>query len=143
MEADNSQHIATYERAGLSRKQEQAVAALMANPTLEAAAGAMKVNPVTLTRWLRVPAFQDAYRDARREAVTHAVATIQAATSEAVETLRAIMRDGNAPAGSRVAAARTILDTALKAVELEDLAARVEALEAAAPLAGSGNGRWN
>ena len=142
MNNDIYRQMDTLERGGLSRKQEQAIAALMANPTLEAAAGALKVNPVTLNRWLKHPAFQDAYRDARREAVTHAVATVQAATSEAVETLRAIMRDGDAPAGSRVSAARTVLDTALKAVELEDLVARVEALEAAAP-SGGGNHRWN
>lgn len=39
------------------------------------------------------------------------------------------MGDKDAPAGSRVTAAKTVLEMAVKAVELDDLAARIEALE--------------
>jgi len=41
-----------------------------------------------------------------------------------------VMQDPEAPAGTKVSAARTILETAVKAVELEDLEARIAALEA-------------
>ena len=43
-----------------------------------------------------------------------------------------VMRDAEAPASARVSAARAILETAIKAVELEDLEARIIALEAQA-----------
>jgi hypothetical protein len=41
-----------------------------------------------------------------------------------------IMQDSTAPASARVSAAKTVLDTAVKAVELEDLEQRLAALEA-------------
>jgi hypothetical protein len=40
-----------------------------------------------------------------------------------------------APAPARVSAAKTVLELALKAVEIEDLSARIETLEAAAKAA--------
>ena len=114
----------------LTRKQEQAIAALLAEPTLAAAAQAAGVNESTLWRWFQSPAFADAYRLARREAMAYAMARIQAALSEAVDTLRAVMADDDAPAGSKVSAARTVIDTAVKVAEIEDLEARVRLLEA-------------
>jgi hypothetical protein len=47
----------------------------------------------------------------------------------ATKTLRAVCESTEAPASARVAAAKTILDGAVKAVELQDLTARLEALE--------------
>ena len=46
-----------------------------------------------------------------------------------METLRSVMQDAEAPASARVSAAKTVLETAIKAVELEDLEARIVALE--------------
>ena len=43
--------------------------------------------------------------------------------------LETVMNDGDEKGATRVAAARTVLETAIKAVELEDLAARLDALE--------------
>jgi len=51
-------------------------------------------------------------------------------TGEAVDVLRKVMTDSDNPAGSRVTAARIILDTALKVVEMEDLESRIATLEA-------------
>ena len=56
---------------------------------------------------------------------------VQQATGEAVETLRKVMQAADAPASARVSAAKTIFETAVKAVELEDLEARIVALETA------------
>jgi hypothetical protein len=47
----------------------------------------------------------------------------------AVSTLGKIMVDPNAPAASRVRAASCILDRATKAREIEDIEARLDALE--------------
>jgi len=54
---------------------------------------------------------------------------VQQATGTAVQTLAAVMEDAEASASARVSAAKTILETAMKAVELEDLEARITALE--------------
>jgi hypothetical protein len=88
------------------------------------------VNENTLLRWLKDAAFQTTYREARRHVVQQAIAQVQQATSEAVEALRAIMSNGDAPASARVSAAKAVLETALKAVELEDIEQRLQALEA-------------
>jgi hypothetical protein len=115
----------------LSRKQEALISALLLAPTLAAAAQAVGVHEATAWRWLKDPAFQEAYRDARREVVRQAVAQVQQACRIAVTTLTGVMQDGESPASAKVAAARTVLETAIKAVELEDLEARIAALEAA------------
>jgi DNA-binding MurR/RpiR family transcriptional regulator len=114
----------------LSRKQEVAIAALLTCPTLAEAAQRAGISEPTLGRWLRRDDFQTAYRQARREAVSQAIAHLQRVSGEAVETLRAIMADGKAPASARVTAARAVLEVAIKAVELEDLEARIADLEA-------------
>ena len=118
----------------LSRKQEQGISALLFQPTLIDAATAIGVDERTLRRWLRDDAvFQIAYREARRQVVQQAIVQVQQATGEAVETLRKVMQDADAPASAKVSAAKTILETAVKAVEVEDLAARIAALEAQGP----------
>jgi hypothetical protein len=75
--------------------------------------------------------FQSAYREAKRELVVHATTLLQRYASTAVSTLASIMVHAEAPASSRVAAARVVLEMALRGVELEDLLLRIEALEAA------------
>ena len=110
----------------LSRNQERAIAALLIHPTMLAAAG---VGEVTLWRWLQIPEFKEQYRLARREAVSQAVGHLQGACSVAVVALTDVAQDVNCPASARVSAARTVLELALKGVELEDLAVRIEELE--------------
>jgi hypothetical protein len=61
---------------------------------------------------------------------TRAAALLQGAAREAVETLRAILSKAESEA-ARVSAARTILDMALKAADLEDVQQRLDALEQA------------
>jgi hypothetical protein len=51
--------------------------------------------------------------------------------SAAVSSLRKIMVDANSPASTRVRAADSILNHTTKAIEIEDIAARVAALEEA------------
>ena len=116
----------------LTPRQEQGITALLVQGSLQAAAEASGVNEKTLRRWLRDDAaFQMAYREARRQVVQQAIVQVQQATGEAVETLRQVMQAADAPASAKVSAAKTILETAMKAMELEDLEARIAALEAA------------
>jgi len=113
----------------LTRKQEALISALLTAPSLAAAAQTAGIGEVTAWRWLKEPTFQTAYRDARRAVVQQAITQVQQATGEAVETLRTVMQDPEAPASAKVSAAKNILDMAVKAVELEDLEARIAALE--------------
>ena len=113
----------------LSRNQERAISALLVHPTMTQAADAAGIGEVTLWRWLRIPTFKEQYRLARREVVSQAVGQLQAACSVAVVALTDISQDVNCPASARVSAARTVLELALKGIELEDLAVRVEELE--------------
>ncbi len=114
---------------GISRKQDSAIGALLSQPTILAAAESVGVGESTLRRWLKDGDFLTAYRAARREAVSQAIGHLQGACSVAVMALTDISQDVNCPASARVSAARTVLELALKGVELEDLAVRVEELE--------------
>ena len=116
----------------LTRKQEAAISNLLAQPTIRAAANATGVGEVTLHRWLADPGFKTSYLEARREGVSHTIALLQRTSGAAVAALHAVMSDPEQPASARVSAARAVLELAIKGVELEDLAARLEALEAKA-----------
>jgi hypothetical protein len=111
----------------LSRKQEQAIAALLTAATVEAAATAAGVGERTLRNWMRQPAFSRAYQDARRLVVETALTRLQQVTGDAVETLRRNLTCKKPAAEIR--AALGILDLAVRAVEVGDLAQRVEELE--------------
>jgi tRNA A37 N6-isopentenylltransferase MiaA len=96
---------------GLSRKAEEAIAALLTAETVEHAAQQAGIGYRTLHHWLREDAdFQHAYRLARREVVHQAQAQIQKATGRAVATLINVMDDPLAPPGAKVTAARVILE---------------------------------
>ena len=122
-----------------SRK-ERAIMALLQYPTLEKAAEAVSVHPVTLWRWCRQPEFHEALLNARREAFSQSVGRLQQASSAAVGTLLRIMADNNAPASSRVRAAHCVLDQSQKALSLEDLELRVKHLEKLNSKPGIGHG---
>src|ERR1700692_4320954 len=52
-----------------TRKKEEAIAALLNQRNIEEAAKSIGIGTQTLLRWLKVPEFQTAYREARRAAV--------------------------------------------------------------------------
>ena len=115
------------------RLEDRALAALLSEPTIAQAATKAAVSESTLLRWLAEPSFKARYRDARRQVVELAVTGLQQAIGDAVAALGRNLKCG-VPA-SEIAAARTILDLAVKGIELVDLAERVEALEQASELA--------
>jgi hypothetical protein len=117
------------------RKKEEAIAALLTQRNVEEAARAAGIGTQTLLRWLKIPDFQAAYREARRAAVSQSNARLQQASSAAVSTLLKIMVDANAPASTRVRAADRVLDHAKHSIEYEDIEVRVAALEQAVELA--------
>jgi len=116
--------------AKFGRKKE-AIAALLIQLNVEEAARSIGIATRTLLRWMRIPEFQTAYREARRAAYGQSIARLQQATSAAVSTLLKIMVDTNAGASSRVRAADSVLNHAKEAIEIEDIEVRVAALEQA------------
>lgn len=108
------------------RRGEQAIAALLAAPTVAEAARACGIGEATLRRWLRNADFAERYRQARKRLLDAAVSRLHQVAGDAVETLRGIATDSGSPAGSRVAAARSILETALKAGMLKEIEAKLD-----------------
>jgi hypothetical protein len=126
----------------LARKQEQAVAALLANPTVEAAAGECGVSTRALKGWLQQPDFKAAYAAARRRLLESAVNGLVRAGQAAVAALTRSLKSDKEPVAIR--AAQIILENATRGVEAFDLHERLEALERLAarerPAAPAGRG---
>lgn len=118
---------------GLSARQESAIAALMNEPNVLKAAKACKVGHRTLHRWLHEPIFQRAYREVRREAFGQAVSFTQRYAPLAVQTLAKIMLDSASNQAVKVTAASALLRFGRESIELDDLLARIEHLEAKEP----------
>jgi transposase-like protein len=97
----------------LTSKQEAAIAALLTESSYAAAATKAGVGKTTLYRWMQLPSFRAASRQARRELVESAIGRIQAATGQAVETLLAVARQGRRDS-DRVRAAIALLHHALR-----------------------------
>ena len=113
------------------RKQEDAIAALLTQRNVDEAARAAGIGTRTLLRWLQLPEFQKAFRDARRAAFSQSIARLQQGASAAATTLLKTMIDPGTPASVRIRAAECVMNHATKAIEIEDIEARVSALEAA------------
>ena len=113
----------------LTAKQERALLALMGERTLDDAAKSARVGQRTLRRWLQQPTFRAAFLELRREVLGAATARLQAVACDAVDALHSVVLDRQAPPAARVSAARTVLDQANRAVEIEDLSVRVAQLE--------------
>jgi hypothetical protein len=118
--------------AELTKKQEEAILALLTNRSVEDAARAVNITPRTLYRWLNEPLFDKAYRKARRDSFGQGTARLQQASNAAVSSMLKIMVDPNTPASTRLRAADLVLTHGAKAIEIEDVEARVTELERAA-----------
>ncbi|WP_312200268.1 hypothetical protein [Anaerospora hongkongensis] len=110
-------------------KRESLIIALLSSPDIQTAAAEAGISESTAWRWLRDDEFQNQYREAKKQALSVAIGKLQQATSAAVDTLRTVADDVAAPASSRVSAAKSILEMAFKATEIEDFEQRLSALE--------------
>jgi len=104
------------------------VAELLTHPNLEAAAAAAGVSRTSAWRWMKTADFIARLRTARRDAMQRAMARLQEAAAPAVDALCKVLSLGESES-ARVSAARTILEMALRAVELGDIQERLAALE--------------
>jgi uncharacterized protein YjgD (DUF1641 family) len=119
-------------RGKLTRKQEEVIVALLSQRNVEEAARVTKIGSRTIYRWMKDPDFDRAYREAKRAAFSQAIARLHQMTSAAVSTLGKVMVDANTPASTKVRAADSILNHTIKAIENEEIEARVSELERAA-----------
>lgn len=113
----------------LTRKKEKAIKALLECETHTEAAKAAGIAEITLYRWMQEADFREAFRNAKRRVLDQSITKLQKATGKAIKALLAVVEDEKAPASARVSGAKVILETAVKAIEIEDLEARVEKLE--------------
>ncbi len=111
----------------LTRKQEQAIVALLEHGTVSAAAEACKLTRGTLWRYLQDEAFSIAYRAARHEVVDGAINRLQGLMNRAVETLERNLECRDASV--EVRAAHLVLEHALKGGELAEMQGRLEQIE--------------
>ena len=120
--------MATTQPENITPQQQRAIVAMLTAPSIAAAAQQAGVGERTLFRWLQDDSFLAAYRTARRDAVSQAMARLQRYSSDAVDTLYQIMTTSSYDS-AKIHAAKTILEYAHKAVELEDVEVRLAALE--------------
>ncbi len=106
---------------------ELALVALLSNPSVKEAAAACNLSERTLFRFLSDDGFKSEFRDARRAIVETAIAAMQNGASEAVARLKDLMYSENPAAAVR--SSQIVYESAVKGVEVLDLAERLEILE--------------
>lgn len=112
-----------------TRKQQQAIAALLTATSLDAAAIQCGIAEKTLWRWTQDPEFAAAYRKAQQRLLESAINALRQAALTFADTLRIVAADATAPPASRATAARSGLEILLKAASVEDLERRLSELE--------------
>ena len=109
------------------RKQAAAIAALLSRGSLRAAAAASGVSESTLKRWQAQPEFQAAFTVAKDELLEGTINRLRVIAMDGLRALHEVARAG--PPNARVSAGRSIMELLFRAIEVQDLAARVDKLE--------------
>lgn len=110
-------------------KKEQALAALLANPTRKAAAESCGIGLRTLQKWLTEPEFAEQYQQAKCELVNSLIAEIRNDGSRLRRALMGIAEDVEAPAAARVSAAGKLFDILFRQHENEFIVQRLDQWE--------------
>ena len=111
-------------------KKARAIAALLSEKSVAAAAEAAGIGTRTLFRWLQEPEFQSALVQAESEAIDAATRRLIGLQSAAIDTLHDTLSDRKALPGIRMRAAQSILDFLMRLRELRNIEKRLAALEA-------------
>jgi AcrR family transcriptional regulator len=106
---------------------EKLIVALLETASIRQAAKASGLSEATVFRRLQDIDFQAEYRSAQRQVVERSIAVLQAATSQAVETLRRNLNCQNPSAEIRAATA--ILDNSFRGLELYEFSERLGKIE--------------
>lgn len=114
----------------LTPKQQRAIAALLTERTLTAAAAKIGVGDKTLYRWLQQPSFRAELDAAETRIVDETARAVLRLQHAALAVVGLIMADGRESASVRLAAAKTALEYGIRLRELQAIERRLAALEA-------------
>ncbi len=109
------------------RNREKILIALIETSTIRQAATRAGIGEATIYRFLQDKEFLSEYRNARRQTVETAIAQMQNAASEAVETLKELQHCENPAVAARCA--QIIFENSVKGLETTDILERLEILE--------------
>ena len=112
-----------------ARQEARTLAAQARNAQQAAAAKKVGISARTMRRYMADPEFYEAYQQAHARLVEDATQRMQRGLNSAVDTLQQIATDQDAGKTARVAAARSLLEQALRYTELSDLLGRIAKLE--------------
>jgi hypothetical protein len=130
----------------LSPPQVRAIEALLAHETQGEAAKAARVGQRSIRRWLTQEPFRAALARQRSRLLEDAGGVLARGASKAAASLVEMATGKGKASSPRVAAARAVLDIALRAAELDDVLKRIAELETLAQEAAKqrdpGAGGW-
>lgn len=112
-----------------SGKEAQALAALVSNGTVRKAAAASGIPERTLWRLLERQDFSEKLEQEKERLITTASDNLKAKLNAATTALADVMENEATPPQARIAAAKTILEYALRYVETTDILHRLDQLE--------------
>ncbi|MGB9798528.1 MAG: hypothetical protein ACPLUL_00325 [Thermanaerothrix sp.] len=112
----------------LSARQKRFLQALLTSKSAREAAQKAGIGEKTAYRWLRQPAFREALQEAESGLLEEAMRRLLSMQSGALDALSDLVSDRRLP-GARLAAAKAILDTALRFRNAVELEARLAELE--------------
>ena len=113
----------------LTGKQSKALAALLSEKNITAAAELAGVSPRTLFRWLADADFKAALLEAENDAIDVATRRLIGLQGAAIDTLQETLTDRKALPGIRMRAAQSILDFLMRLRDLRNVEKRLSALE--------------
>jgi hypothetical protein len=115
----------------LNRNQKRAIKALMQSPSVAAAARRCGLTPRTLWRYLNDPEFKRELANRQDNETTALSAALAGMSSDAIQTLHDLMTDKSVSPSVRARVALGWLKERRDALELDELAQRIAALEEA------------
>ena len=115
---------------GLSPAEYRFAEILSAGGTMKVAAAALGKSERTLRRWRQRPAVRAELRERVAEGLARAKLVLAAGTADAAAALVAMAANAEKPDSARIAAARGVLENAVRLGEMTDLDERLSDLEA-------------
>ena len=113
----------------LNRNQVRAIDALLASPSVAAAARACGLSERTVWRYLADPEFKAELRRRQDQAIAATSAALAGLSGRAVEALRDLLADSECSQSVKARVALGVLSARREATELDDLSERVAELE--------------
>ena len=111
----------------LTHRQRRVIPHLLAAPSTEEACRRARINKTTVYEWLKEESFREELKRQRDEMIERALDSLKASVAKATETLVKLLDSDKETIRAR--AAENLIEFAQKAIEVEELEKRIEALE--------------